>query len=44
MVIAIFNTIGSDFGRFQDSVWIVAAYHLGLCPAQPLVRCWDLPS
>ncbi|KAF7508802.1 hypothetical protein GJ744_008679 [Endocarpon pusillum] len=36
MVIAIFNTIGSDFGRFQDSIWIVAAYHLGLGPAQPL--------
>ena len=37
-VIAISNTIGSELGRFQDALWILAAYHLGLGPAQPLVR------
>ena len=36
MVIAIYNTISSDFGRFQDAMWILASYHLGLGPAQPL--------
>ena len=36
MVTAIYNTISSDFGRLQDSMWILAAYHLGLAPAQPL--------
>ena len=36
MVVAIYNTISSDFGRFQDAMWILAAYHLGLLPAQPL--------
>lgn len=36
-VIAISNEIGSDLGRFQDALWILAAYHLGLGPAQPLV-------
>ena len=36
MVTAIYNTIGSDFGNFQDVMWILAAYHLGLTPAQPL--------
>ena len=36
MVVAIYNTISSDFGKFQDAMWILAAYHLGLLPAQPL--------
>ena len=36
MVVAIYNTISSDFGRFQDAMWILAAYHLGILPAQPL--------
>ena len=36
MVNAIYNTISSDFGRFQDAMWILAAYHLGIAPAQPL--------
>ena len=36
MVTAIYNTISSDFGNFQDAMWILAAYHLGLTPAQPL--------
>lgn len=36
MVVAIYNTISSDFGRFQDAMWILVAYHLGLLPAQPL--------
>ena len=36
MVVAVYNTIGSDFGRFQDSMWILVSYHLGLGPAQPL--------
>lgn len=36
MVVAIYNTISSDFGRFQDAMWILAAYHLGLLPAQPV--------
>ena len=43
MVIAIYNTISSDFDRFQDAMWILAAYHLGLAPAQPLVR-EDFPN
>ncbi|KAF6226987.1 hypothetical protein HO133_008428 [Letharia lupina] len=36
MVIAVYNTISSDFGRFQDAIWILASYRLGLGPAQPL--------
>ena len=36
MVVGIYNTISSDFGSFQDAMWILAAYHLGLLPAQPL--------
>ena len=36
MVVAIYNTISSDFSSFQDAMWILAAYHLGLLPAQPL--------
>lgn len=36
MVVATYNTISSDFGSFQDAMWILAAYHLGLLPAQPL--------
>ncbi|CAF9904011.1 MAG: hypothetical protein ALECFALPRED_004800 [Alectoria fallacina] len=33
MVTAIYNTISSDFGRFEDAMWILAAYHLGIAPA-----------
>lgn len=36
MINAIYNTISSEFGRFQDAMWILAAYHLGIAPAQPL--------
>lgn len=36
MVTAIYNTISSDFGGFQDAMWVIAAYHLGIAPAQPL--------
>ena len=36
MVITIYNTISSDLGQFQDAMWVVTAYQLGLAPAQPL--------
>ncbi|KAF6231676.1 hypothetical protein HO173_010208 [Letharia columbiana] len=36
MVIAVYNTISSDLGHFQDATWILASYRLGLGPAQPL--------
>lgn len=36
MVNAIYNTISSDYSRFQDAMWVLAAYHLGIAPAQPL--------
>ncbi len=36
LVVAVYNTISSDLGRFQDAVWILAAYQLGMAPAQPL--------
>lgn len=36
MVITVYNTTSSDFGRFQDAIWILASYRLGLGPAQPL--------
>ena len=36
MIVAIYNTISSYFGRFQDAMWILASYQLGIAPAQPL--------
>ena len=36
MVITVYNTISSDLGQFQDAMWVVTAYQLGLAPAQPL--------
>ena len=36
MVITVYNTISSDLGHFQDAMWVVTAYQLGLAPAQPL--------
>ena len=36
LVTAVYNTISSDLGNFQDAMWILAAYQLGMAPAQPL--------
>ena len=36
MVITVYNTISSDLGRFEDAMWILAAYQQGMAPTQPL--------
>ena len=36
LVTAVYNIISSDLSEFQDAMWILAAYQLGMAPAQPL--------